>query len=381
MKNIIITGATGIVGSHVLYNLLEKEIYTEKEYAIYLVVRPDENRNAAERLKNDVFSSAILPEKLANFDTDFLLSKVTILEGSLSDITIPESLGNELVVLHIAASVNLGKNEKALKEIVENNYNATHAFISKLENRIKKLVFVSTAFSAGVQEGKLSDDYFSFENYNFRNHYEEYKHKMELDLRELSKTKNFSLTIIRPSVICGRMIDKPFFVMNRYIVFYKIGFFFEKMVNKEFAQQSVKNPFKLVANKEGGLNLVPVDYVSRAILAAIDSEEEQINVASAQNVPNSLWISHIMKKCNINYESLEQEPTEKSETEIVYYKTVGAQISDYLSTTNHSYDTTKLRTLLKDVEEPDVTKHFEELYDYAHDRDFELEKELVLEKM
>lgn len=368
-EKIVLTGATGIVGSHILYQLVEEMLFENRSCELYLIVRPKEGMSGSERLREEVFTNHLLPAKLKNLNLDQAMEHIHVIEGDLSTCIFPKSLGNELTLYHVAASVNLGTSDSCFEDIYKNNYLATKSLLTQLDKRIKKINFVSTAFSTGDRNATIVDDYHNLNSYAFRNHYEEYKHKIESEILKMAENGEFECCILRPSVICGRLIDEPHYVMNRYIVFYLIGAFFNKM-RKKFGQI---DKFRIVCDPLGGLNIVPVDYVAKAILKASKESEQQVNITATNNIPNSYWIPYIMNAEGItDFEFVSEVPEDPTAIEKLYYKTVGPQINQYLKTSAHNFESSNIRRILKDVNEPDVKGQFPAMYNFAHDNDFQL---------
>ena len=365
---ILITGVTGNVGSHVLYELLYEFHTQNKQTPIYLVIRKNNGKTGLERLKYEVFAPELIPTKIASFYKYYLGNTIQVLEGDISNFEIPESVGEELIVYHMAASVNLGKGAKAKQEIAVTNYNNTKQFFEIIKRRTKKLIFVSTAFSRGDIEGVIQDDYHSETNFKFRNFYEEFKMKIEREVVQLAKDYNFKCVIARPSVISGRLLDAPKYVTNSYIVFYAIGAFFSKMKSlyKDVGR------VRIVLNPEVGLNIVPVDYVAKAIIRAVYLKENQLNITHTKNVSIKQLLTIMFNKCGIpGLEYVTEEPKDKSTIEALFYKTVGGQLASYSVSKNHQFESKLVRKLLSDIKEPDMTSYFKELYDFAHNINFD----------
>ncbi|WP_262482035.1 SDR family oxidoreductase [Aquimarina agarivorans] len=237
-----------------------------------------------------------------------------------------------------------------------------------IKKRTKKLVFVSTAFSRGDIEGVITDDYHAEDDFKFRNFYEEFKMKIEKEVLQLAAANDFECTIARPSVISGRLLDTPKYVTNSYIVFYAIGAFFSKMksIYKDIGK------IRIVLNPEGGLNIVPVDYVAKAIVRSADLKEKQLNITLTKNVGIQYLLTMMFNKCGIDgLEFVTEEPKDKSIIEALFYKTVGGQLASYSTSKKHQFESKLVRKLLKDIEEPDMTLVFKEMYDFAHNINFD----------
>ncbi len=366
MNTILITGVTGNIGSHVLFELLF-DLYSKKEKAtIYVLIRKQSEAMAKDRLLNEVFTKQLIPNKILPFYKRYL-KHIHVIEGEINDFLLPEAAGNNLIVYHLAASVNLSNTDKARNEIAHVNYANTQAFFENIKSRTKKLVFVSTAFSRGEIEGKITDDYHSVSNFEFRNFYEAYKMKVEKLILQIAKENNFSCTIARPSVVSGRLIDYPKFVSSRYIVFYAIGEFFKKIKKTNANIGKVR----MALNIEGGLNIVPVDYVAKAIIRATDIQEKQLNITLTKNVPTQHIIESILQKCEVEIELVDEEPKNKTIIEKLFYKTIGSQLLKYSTSKKHNFESKLVRELLYDIEEPNMQDNFNQVYNFAHDINFD----------
>lgn len=367
MNTILITGVTGNIGSHVLFELLF-DLYSKNEEAtIYVLIRKQSAKSAKQRLLDEVFTEQLIPKKIASFYKAYLEKYIHVIEGEINNFILPDAAGNDLVVYHLAASVNLSNTEKAKNEIAHVNYVNTQAFFETIKSRTKKLVFVSTAFSRGEIEGKITDDYHSVTNFDFRNFYEAYKMKVEKLILQIAKENNFSCTIARPSVVSGRLIDYPKFVSSRYIVFYAIGEFFKKIKKTHPDLGKVR----MVLNMDGGLNIVPVDYVAKGIIRATNIDEEQLNITLTHNVPTPHIIKSIVQKCGVEIELVDEEPKDKTMIEKLFYKTIGSQLVKYSTSKKHNFESKLIRELLADIEEPNMLDSFSEVYNFAHNINFD----------
>jgi dihydroflavonol-4-reductase len=139
---ILVTGATGLVGSHLLFQLIEA----------------GENCKALYRSEHKIK----LVEKLFHYynspDAEILFSKIIWVKGDLND---PESLESLFLnvdyVYHCAAKVSFYKADfhSCLKE----NRTATANVVNySLKNRIKKLCYVSSTAAIGSNENGLTDE-------------------------------------------------------------------------------------------------------------------------------------------------------------------------------------------------------------------------------
>jgi len=72
MNTVLLTGVTGNIGSHVLFELLS-DLYSKKEEAsIYVLIRKQKDTSAAQRLHNEVGIPALIPEKIKPFYQEYV---------------------------------------------------------------------------------------------------------------------------------------------------------------------------------------------------------------------------------------------------------------------------------------------------------------------
>ena len=368
MNQILLTGATGNIGSHVLYELVNDFHHQNKKTKIFVVIRPTKTKTAKERLVSEVFNKDVVPEKIKEFYQEFCTKQIEVIEGSIDNFTFPASAEKDLLIYHLAASVNLGTHPKAKEEITNINYAKTKAFFEIIKNQTKKLVFVSTAFSRGDAEGLISDDYHAEKEFHFRNYYEEFKMKIEKEVLDFAIQNNFKCTIARPSIVSGRLLDFPKFVTNNYSVFYNFGAFFKKMR----ALTPELGKIRLAINNNCGLNMLPVDYVAKGVIQAATSNESQINITHTKNLSVKFFVTQMLEKCGItDFEFVNEVPKDLSKIEKLYYNTVGGQLVSYVTSKIHEFESKNIRELLKNIEEPNMQLGFKDLYDFAHDINFD----------
>lgn len=179
MSNILLTGGTGFIGKRLLPKLAQKN-------EVFLLVRRGSLAKARDlltqkRLKNvKIFPGDLEREKLGFSEKDRV-----------------EILKNVDYVYHLAASYDLSLSRKKIFEI---NLGGTKNLATLFKNttKLKALVYISTAYVAGTEEGVFLEDKFVRPQF-FRNVYEEAKFECESLLRKI----NLPIVIIRPVVVVG----------------------------------------------------------------------------------------------------------------------------------------------------------------------------------
>jgi hypothetical protein len=127
-------------------------------------------------------------------------------------------------------------------------------------------------------------------------------------------------------------------------------------------------------HETSGLNIVPVDYAAKAIVRASKTEIKELNIVSRRSVPNMYTVPEMLRQVGYtNFQFQETMPDDLNAVEKLYYRTVGAQLSNYLSTPetpDTQFNTEVLNELMHDIETPKIEQHFSALCNYAVEREF-----------
>jgi len=371
-KNYILTGSTGILGSHILYELMlaiHNNAYCGK---IVLLLRSRKNMSCHQRF-DELFNVEAIPDYLKNIDVDHICkNNVLLIDFDLRNIEeadLISKLGTiKYHLIHCAASVNLGTNAAAFDEIKHSNYLGTLNLIHTLHTSLVKVSYVSTAFSLSSKEGQIYEHNTGRNEDDFRNYYEQYKVQTEQEVIQICDAYDLPHQIFRPSIICGRLVDYPHHVIPRFLVFYMFGAFFYR------AKQACSGQHvRILMNSSSDLNLIPVDYAAKAIVRALDTNIKELNVVSKKGVRNTYTIPQMLKLIGWkDYEFMEEMPENQNPLEKLYYRTVGAQLNNYLLTpgSDSQFNTNELAELMKDIVPPSVEDQFANLCAYAIDRGF-----------
>ena len=231
-RPILLTGVTGLIGRHVLYELLREQIESGVEQPIFVTIRPGD-MPADDRLR-ELLQDGARPSYLARHTVDSLAQRVRVLEVDLIDERLREfveaHVGDGCYVIHSAASTNLAPSEDAEEEIKFGVLGATNNLLDAVKDKAGKFVYIGTSFATGAVAGTIDDDYFALQTGDARNHYERAKLQTEAHLRSYCEDHGMEWQILRPSVVCGRLLDAPLHYMSKFDVFYGFGKFFKRVV-------------------------------------------------------------------------------------------------------------------------------------------------------
>ena len=162
-------------------------------------------------------------------------------------------------VFHLAAIYNLAVPEEIAQRVnVDGTGNVLElcAACSGLE----RLAYISTAYVAGLRSGVVYEHELAM-GQSFKNHYESTKFQAEVWVRYWMS--RIPTTILRPAIVVGdsstgetEKFDGPYYLLRTISRFAKLG-----------------QPVMQIGSSDATFNVVPVDYVVKAIVAAAFAKE------------------------------------------------------------------------------------------------------------
>jgi len=161
-------------------------------------------------------------------------------------------------VFHLAAIYNLAV-PKELAQAV--NVEGTGNVIELCEGmeKLERLAYISTAYVAGKRTGIVYEHELSL-GQDFKNHYESTKFQAEVWVRQ--RMGKVPTTILRPAIVAGdsrtgetEKFDGPYYILRTISKMDKLG-----------------QPVAQFGHSDASFNVVPVDYVVKAIVAAAGEE-------------------------------------------------------------------------------------------------------------
>jgi nucleoside-diphosphate-sugar epimerase len=337
---ILLTGATGTLGSQILFFLLEEKF--DSLEMLYLPVREKASASPKERILK-ILESDFAPEFI-KINLPKILAKITVV--SAKNILNPDTFltGAKLThFIHSAGFVNLSVLPGAKDEIFKENFEFTKTIFEAYASFIEKFIYISTAFSAGNVGGILANDYLTIKPTEYRNHYEASKYAAEKFLTEAGAIANIPIQILRPSVLGGNIMDTSNFFISKYMVFYLFAKFFHK--------SNSEDRVRITAHTESGLNIIPTDYAAKVIVSVFDTDIEQLNIVHSKTTHIVKGITKILDTVSFNNFKLTQKVIctttgFESKLEKFYYDTIGLHLTPYLTSKPCEWDTTLLQEIL-----------------------------------
>ena len=282
--SVLLTGATGFFGCHLLIEMLKNVKNIDK---IYCIVRPKVGISADNRLLNKIkfyFND--------EYD-DVIKDYVEVIEGEIVEDKFGikkekyEELLNKIdIVIHSAANVSHYGNYKSSEEV---NIIATTNIIKFCESCGAKLHYISTMTISGnylEKQEQNKDKIFDENSFYIGQNFEENVYSKSKLIAEALVIKYMGnenkATIYRLGDLTGRYIDGGF----------------QENINSNATYMRLKSILEIGAIPEEleniNLEFSPVDYVARAVRLIIWSDKCDNRIFNIYN-PNFLAVSQLQK--------------------------------------------------------------------------------------
>lgn len=182
---ILVTGATGLVGGHLLWHLLQD----------------NQKISAIRRTSSNLYPLRTIFSFYTN-EPDFYLDRIEwIIADVLDESSLSDAFRNVRIVYHCAAVVSLGNGSEAM---IETNVRGTRNIVkAALQNSIEKLCFVSSIAACGhVAKGLLVDENVVWTDSDNRSAYSRSKFYSEAEVWK-GVESGLNAVIVNPGVILG----------------------------------------------------------------------------------------------------------------------------------------------------------------------------------
>ncbi len=253
-ETILLTGVSGFLGRHVLWNLLRR---TDVATKIYCLLRPENGAQIDQRLQTLLAPEreplpADARERCHAVSGDIVDAQL-LLEPAVRE----RLLGEVDRIIHCAATV---KFDTPLSEARRINVEGTRhvlRFAEELQarGRLRRVDHFSTAFVAGSTAGRAYED--RLDRTQFNNTYEQTKWEAEQIVR--GAQSRLPITIYRPSVVVGD--SKTGYTSNFRVLYWPLKILASGLV------------VVVPADRQGIVDVVPIDYVVEAFEALSRTEQ------------------------------------------------------------------------------------------------------------
>lgn len=263
---VLLTGATGFVGTAILLRILERS-----DRPVVALVRAADRAEATARVRDalacvvaDAEALNIYMSRVDAVPADLLADGLGLRFGDREDLAYRCD-----EILHCAASVSFELPLDAARAV-----NASGAArVAELATRcavrgagLRRLVHVSTAYVAGDRDGVFGEDDVTLDH-PFRNTYEQTKHEAEQLLR--AWTPRLPLQIVRPSIVVGERATG--WTRSFNVLYWPL---------KMFARGRLP---VLPAVADAPVDVVPVDYVADVVLGLAGAPDGTYHAVAGQH--------------------------------------------------------------------------------------------------
>ncbi len=203
LGNVLLTGATGFMGVHLLHELLENE-----DGHIYCVLRKKNDISAAQRLQTIFFYY------FDEMPTEQFEERITVIEGDLTDQATIDALPTDIdTVMNCAANV---KHFSAGNDIEKVNVESVRNLIAWCLKNDARLVHTSTVSVAGqsvdgypAPDTKITEHMFDF-GQELSNQYARSKYQAEELIFKAIREQGLNAKIMRVGTLSSRNVDGEF---------------------------------------------------------------------------------------------------------------------------------------------------------------------------
>lgn len=298
--SIIVTGATGFLGSHFVVEYLRRY-----HGDIKCVVRGSSQGIADAKLMASLDKAAAAV--MSNVPP---LDRVSAVCG---DLTLPECgvnvpLGEVSEFWHFAASLEFDaeRSDHIERQNIQGVKNAVELAV---RSGARHFVHVSTAYTCGHETGSIAESLHNVDG-PFNNFYEETKCRAEHLVSDLCKQHKIALTILRPSIVIGH--SETFRTGGSETGLY--GFIRELSMLAPSLGASGAH-VRINGNPDTIPNFVPVDHLMRDLFSLVS--ESSLNkgiyhLSSASGVSSSVAVRIICEQLGISNLTVEHVEVERA---------------------------------------------------------------------
>ncbi|MCK4413198.1 MAG: SDR family oxidoreductase [Candidatus Eisenbacteria sp.] len=356
MRTALVTGASGFIGSRLVYQLLLRR------WCVHALGRAKRGTSYADRVKaalDDIGGRPIEGCLLL----DLRCHEVDICDSGLAlSQPISEHLpGADAVLFHVAGDTRFNPTNPETQRQV--NISGSLNVVRALQDSVASVVHVSTAYVAGARRGLVLESDVD-RGQPFRNCYEKSKLDAEIAVTDLCDRIGLPLTVVRPSIITndtvtGRSstfthLNALVEVINRMQKHYGIG-------DGEVVSEEIRIPF----DPDARPNLAPIDPIVDSLLevgASTQGAGRTFHLCHPDPQPNSEIVSLVAEafgvKGKIGLPFVSALPEQPTWTERLMVRA----LKPYLPYLNESctFDLTNTKSLIPDYDSrfPAITREY-----------------------
>ncbi|HSC39352.1 MAG TPA: SDR family oxidoreductase, partial [Chitinophagaceae bacterium] len=321
--NYLLTGATGLLGRNLLFEIIKQHSADLSGIKIFLLGRHSKEHNLATRIFNIIENDgtdylSIGQEGFYDLCNTFA-SIIHYIDFELESTGRLLSQADEMLLrsrgvdyfFHIASHTDFRSTDTVKKKLWSVNVDGTTRVLELAKKlRAKHFIYTGSAYACGETTGNIAPDYVNF-NQKFRNPYELSKLEAEVLVRNFSEQQpGINVKFFRPSTICGRLIEDKIGAISKFDVFYGWMFFFlrckERMFRVDDLNKTALMKCRIAYSLTSGLNMVPADYAAKAMyrITMSDASHNSFHLVNAGETNHDTYIRAMTKA--INMEGMQQ---------------------------------------------------------------------------
>lgn len=355
---IAITGATGLLGRNLLFQILKENLTALDTIELVLFIRTVKNEDPKLRLKKNLLADGsdylnLDPQETkTNALIEHIMENIRVVNMDLTDTDLGICAEDAEYIkktrfdlfFHISAMTDFRDTPEIISNLYKVNINGTQKLLSLIHSsNTNRFCFVSSAYACGKKSGIIYPDY--KHDGSFRNTYEKTKLYSETMVENVLKEKNVEYKIFRPSTLCGRLIEKTLGSTCKFDVFYRWAAFLKYQRIKADAPKDkpISLPIRFACNTGAGLNIVPADFAAKLMWALSLQNEDttHYHLCNAAETQHKEYARIVTDFLNItDYAFVDSIPETKNQLEAIYYRTVGKVFTPYVTGEPMNFDMT-----------------------------------------
>ncbi|MCC7018637.1 MAG: SDR family oxidoreductase [Ardenticatenales bacterium] len=367
MARLILTGATGLLGRNVLFEVLKQSLRRGERHMVVVLGRASGDRSLRQRvmdmLSTDGADYIFGEDRPPAIDLDALLSQVRCVEadavGRAGDpiVQIGELPGGARgwdALVHCAGQTSFRTDSETARRVLDVNFGGAQR-VTALAGQIElgKLVFVGSAYSAGRMAGTILPDDLDLAG-SFANPYQRSKAAAERVVRDFAELSGLDTVVVRPSTIGGRLIEERIGAVPTFAVFYEwaarmLRFKIRAMgPGRPALDEWHRLPLRFHIARGSGLHIVPADYCAKLIVHAAlhPTPDRAIHLAPERSTPHELYVRRMLDWIKVaGVEFVGERPADLDRFERHYYRTLGDMFDPYVTVPAIHFDLGATRRL------------------------------------
>jgi thioester reductase-like protein len=286
-KTIFLTGATGFVGSHLTYRLIEQG------HELRVLARSSRTTSARQRVEETLGQlGKVSYQRLHVIDGDITKPGLNLDRDTFENIAVSTD-----EVWHCAASLSFTEEDR--DDIFRMNVGGTQHVLELVERtRTRRLQHVSTAYIAGNRTDVALETDIDV-GQTFKNPYEESKCQAEKLIDEAQRRQKVSASVYRPSIVIGDSRSGRVTHFHGVYAFIRgLWAALERLRRRVPGTGPVKLPLRVLGHESTTLNFVPIDYVVDGMLEIgrrPSSAGHTYHLANPSPTENRLWLPNICR--------------------------------------------------------------------------------------